>query len=112
MKWDRHAVTNYPHLRTNKGNLRSGRYKIRKTDSPLCRYCNLEEETGDHLVFTCSELDRPSIVLDGIQRFWLSWEDIDSGTWVKEVKDKNGQHGRVDLAREFFAKLQLRTSDS
>ena len=79
MGWDRHAVTNYSHLRTNKGNLQSWKFKIRKADSPLCRFCKREEETGNHLVFNFSKVDLPSIELDGIRRSWTSWEDIDSG---------------------------------
>ena len=112
MGWDRHTVTNYSHLRTNKGNLQSWKFKICKADTPLCRFCKQEEETGagDHLVFNCSKVDRPSIELDGIRHSWTSWEDIDSGASVEKVKNKDGQWEWVDLVRKFFAKLQLRPS--
>ena len=29
-------------------------YNIDKVPSPLCTYCNKEEETADHLLFRCS----------------------------------------------------------
>ena len=33
-------------------------FNIGRNPSPLCRYCNLEEETAEHLLFNCSYVDQ------------------------------------------------------
>ena len=44
VKWDRKSATTYMHLRCNKGNLRSWRFKIGKAESDLCRWCTMKEK--------------------------------------------------------------------
>ena len=72
--WDRVTATTYVHLRTNKGNLQSWRYRIGKADSPMCRFCNLGEETGDHVVFECRHWEgwRVKRWINGALRTWES----------------------------------------
>ena len=37
--------------------LNTSLYNLSKVPSPMCSYCNQEEETADHLLFSCSSVD-------------------------------------------------------
>ena len=106
--WDRHVVTTYSHLRTNKGNLQSWRYRIGKTDSPACRFCGLEEEeTGELIMFECAHWSewRVERRIEGTFRTWESWKDLGHDAWTEESGD--GKEG-VDLVRVFLSRIDLR----
>ena len=85
--WDRHSATTYAHLRTNKGNLQSWRYRIGKVDSGLAA------ETGDHVTFDCPEWDewRVRRVIGGELRTWKTWGDLDLKVWINRSEDGRGE---------------------
>ena len=106
--WDRRAATTYTHLRTNKGNLQSWRYRIRKEESPACRFCNQgEEDTGDHIMFECTHWAKWRIKkwIVGAFRTWESWGDLSLSAWVEENEDGKAS---VDLVRVFLSYIDLR----
>ena len=109
VKWDRHSLTNYTHLRTNKGHFNQWRHKIKRAPSAMCRFCGVAEETGDHITFYCVGVDRPSIPDEsgnGV-RVWKDWVDLEDKVWVHKIKGGNGKPEWVDLRYKFFAELQL-----
>ena len=111
--WDRHSATTYSQLRTGKGNLQSWKYLIGKADSPLCRFCNLEEETGEHIVFSCPRWEslRVKRWIDGVLRPWRSWQDLDLKVWRNKDKATEGQDNGGDWVRNFFTQLDLRCTN-
>ena len=104
--WDRHMATTYSHLRTNKGNLQAWRYRIGKVESPLCRFCNQGEETGEHIVFKCAHWDRWRVKkrIDGAFRTWENWEDLTLSVWME---GSEGGKECVDLVKRFLSKVDL-----
>ena len=77
--WDRYSLTNYTHLRTNKGHLNQWSHKIKKAPSATCRFCGLGGGTGDHVTFYWIGVERPSIPDEsgnGV-RTWKDWVDIE-----------------------------------
>ena len=56
-KWDRHTMSTYTQLRTNRGNLASCRKLIGKVERDTYRWCKRGSETGERLVFDCIHWD-------------------------------------------------------
>ena len=46
----------YHSVAVNRGRFRSRRFKYGKVDSPACRFCGCENETLDHIFFSCPQL--------------------------------------------------------
>lgn len=84
----------YSHLRTGKGDLQTWRFSIGKVDSPLCRFCSLVDETGDHIMFDCPQWENLLVkkLIGGVLRSWRSGED----------------GSVVDSVRGFLSQLDLR----
>ena len=51
VRWDRKALTNFTHLRTNKGNLNTWRFRIGKAGSPTCTVDSAGESRGWDIVY-------------------------------------------------------------
>lgn len=94
-KWDRKSATPYTHLRCNKGNLLSWRYKIRKGESDLCRWWATEEETGEHIVFKCPHWKTYGVErqVGDTNRTWQTWEDLG----LRKVWTDKGGEGDKDI---------------
>ena len=106
-KWDRKSATTYTHLRCNKGNLQSWRFKIGKAETDLCRWCAMEEETGEHVVFKCPhwKANRVKRQVADTYRTWETWED----RGLRKVWTDKGSEGEKDIDHvyEFFSKCDL-----
>ena len=59
VRWDQHSLTNYTHLRTKKGYLNQWRHKIKRVPSAMCRFCEVAEETEDHITFHFVKVEDP-----------------------------------------------------
>ena len=107
-KWHRGAASTYAQLRTNRGNLACWLEQIGKADFNLCRWCKVEPETGEHLVFKCRrwEFHRPlREVEEGVWRRWRTWEDLDLKVWIDEPVGEGGKE--VNHVLDFFSMLPL-----
>ena len=83
------------------------RYLIGRTDSPTCRFCGEEEETGYHITFECPFWGRQRVKrwVEGTFRTWRTWEELNLRVWV----DKGVDGGKdVDHVRRFFSEVDLR----
>ena len=100
-KWNRRAVVNYTHTRTNKGNLMVWRFRLGKAETEGCRKCPFPKETGSHRAFGCLEGEARG-------RRWSSWAQMDEKLrWVKKEEREDGKvvvHYRVET---WFAGLEL-----
>ena len=107
VKWDRKSATTYTHITCNKGNLQSWRFKIGKAESALCRWCAMEEETGEHVVFKCPhwKANRVKRQVADTYRTWETWEDLSlRKVWI----DKGGEGEKdIDHVYEFFSNCDL-----
>ncbi len=83
VEWDRQAMSKYTQLRTNRGGLGSWLHTLGRRDSPECTHCRGEDETGDHVVFSCRRPDRLALRRKHIPGV-TSWEGLDKPIVVRD----------------------------
>ncbi|KAF8451403.1 hypothetical protein BGX38DRAFT_1269417 [Terfezia claveryi] len=81
--WNRHALSAYTWLRTNRGPQKSLLHHIGKAESAECA-CGYPSETGEHIVFRCPRFDWSRRALLGEKS---SWEELDKPDWRKEEEE-------------------------
>ena len=102
MDWGRKACSTFTQLRTGKGGMASWLFRIGKKESKSC-LCGHEEETGDHIMFSCPRWQE-------FRKGWKTWEDIDL-RWKQWLKPHRNERGEVEwvenLVETFCHKVQL-----
>ena len=53
--WHRKSLMNYTHCRTNKGRIGVWKHLLDPWFDPVCRMCEVDPETGNHIALTCLE---------------------------------------------------------
>lgn len=92
--WKRRGVLRYTQLRVGKGDVGQWR-RTRGRGEYLCRLCGVEEETGNHLVLACGEVDG----FHGWGWWWWSCEEMDDRKrwrYIEEVDGKQVVRSRVE----------------
>ena len=92
--WDWNTAITYTQLHTNKVNLRCWTHLIGKSRTDVCRKSGEENETGDHVMFSCPawEHRRPKRWIERVWRARECWEDLEVKIWI----DK-GEEGEPDV---------------
>lgn len=95
-EWNRHALSAYTWLRTDRGPQRYWLHKIGKADTSSCP-CGFHTENGHHIVFECP--------LYHTQRKYMGnakeWEEIDRPIWIREEEEED----EWDAVEAFFSFL-------
>ena len=91
----------YPKSHKNNHDADVGEWRrVIGNEDTLCRLCGVEEETGTHLVFGCSE----SYELRPWD--WTSWEELnDKRRWRYTVEGEGGKMLVRDRVEVFFVAL-------
>jgi len=77
--WDRHALSAFTSLRTDKGPKKKWLHHIGKADNPACT-CGHSPEDGWHITFECPRFHEWRAEYLGERR---TWEELDKQVWVK-----------------------------
>lgn len=98
--WKRRGVLRYTQLRVGKGDVGQWR-RTRGRGEYLCRLCGVEEETGNHLVLACGEVD-------GFRGWgWRSWEEMDDRKRWQYIEEVDGKQVVRDRVEGFFLNLDM-----
>ncbi|RPB18667.1 hypothetical protein L211DRAFT_718874 [Terfezia boudieri ATCC MYA-4762] len=97
-EWNRHALSAYTWLRTDRGPQRYWLHRIGKADTSSCQ-CGHHTENGFHIVFECPLYDTYRRHLGGAK----DWEDIDRPIWVRVEEEDEW-----DAVEAFFGVLYTR----
>ncbi|KAF8422182.1 hypothetical protein EV426DRAFT_706328 [Tirmania nivea] len=96
--WNRHALSAYTWLRTDRGPQKQWLHHIGKADSAACT-CGYHTQDGTHLTFNCPDFQPQRTALGSIK----DWEDLDRPIWIEE---EDGE--RWDAVEEFFGFIYRR----
>ncbi|KAF8418734.1 hypothetical protein EV426DRAFT_720453 [Tirmania nivea] len=98
---DRHALSAYTWLRTNRGPQNYWLHFVRRVDSPTCPNCDHPSEDGYHITFDCPHHRQQRQELIGDAR---TWEDLDTPIWRKE-EGEEGEEEEWDAVEAYFTYL-------
>ena len=100
IKWNRTALRNYTHCRTGKGRLGRWRNILDPWEDQSCRWCNAEDETGNHIAISCPQGE-------WLGRRWSTWEQMTEAERWKRKEKEGDREITIDLVEDFFARLDL-----
>lgn len=99
-EWNRHALSAYTWLRTDRGPQKWWLHKIGKADTSSCQ-CGHHTENGHHITFECPLYHIQRQAMGNIKE----WEDIDRPIWIKEEDEDDW-----DAVEVFFGFLYRKLS--
>ena len=79
--WNRHALSAYTWVRTNKGPVNSWLHRVKVSETPFCPTCPETIQDGDHVTWTCPEhhTARKALLLGR-----TTWIELDQRIMIKE----------------------------
>lgn len=97
-EWNRHAMSAYTWLRTDRGPERQWLHKIGKEGQQHANAVT-KHKSGRHIVFDCPEYSEQMKALGNIE----NWEDLDRPIWIAEEEEDEW-----DAVEAFFGFLYRR----